>query len=104
MSNTEKVTKTEVEEMLGHVITQIQFDEALEYAQRKQKYIYSQEKREVVMQNWYLAILTKEYVISLAFQKFTMDLCELRRNMEKEHFTHSCESAPIAPPIVSVPV
>jgi benzoyl-CoA reductase/2-hydroxyglutaryl-CoA dehydratase subunit BcrC/BadD/HgdB len=78
------VTKHEVEELLGAEITDEQFNEALESAKRKQEYIFKLEGRPVVLQSWYLAILTKEYVGQYAFSRFTMDLCETLRNMEKE--------------------
>lgn len=77
--------KSKVEELLGCEITEEQFKEALTFAKNKQKYIYHKEGRKVVLEDWYLAILTKEYVISLAFQNFTMDLCRELHNMEKEH-------------------
>lgn len=81
----EEITKQEVEEQLGQEITAEQFDEALEYARRKQEYIYDRERREVVLQHWYLVTLTVEYVRNLAFSRFTMDLCAKLLNMEKEH-------------------
>lgn len=77
--------KKEVEELLGFEITDHQFKEALEYAKKKQAYIYKQEQREAVMQPWYLVKLTEEYVRSLALSKFTMDLCRKLGNIEKEH-------------------
>ncbi len=80
-----EIAKNEVEELLRHEITDEHFIEALEYAKRKQAYIYSQEQRTVVLQRWYLTQLTKEYVISLAFSKLTTDLCRTLRDMEKEH-------------------
>lgn len=80
----EIVTKQEVEELLEAGITDEQFKEALQYARHKQKFIYNQEKNPVVLQHWYLVTLTKEYVQSLAFSRFTMDLCATLRNMEKE--------------------
>lgn len=76
--------KKEVEDLLKTSIPDELFEQALEYAKRKQEYIYNREHREVVLQHWYLVQLTKEYVISLSFSQFTMDLCELLRNMEKE--------------------
>lgn len=78
------ITKHDVEELLEHRITDGQFSEALGYAKRKQAYIYGQEQRAVVLQDWYLAQLTKEYAISLALSKFTTDLCRNLRDMEKE--------------------
>ena len=89
---TEKVRKREVEELLGCEISDEQFQEALEYAERKQKYIYKRERRQVVMQHWYLVKFTEEYVRSLAFSHFTMDLCGTLRDMEKEH-SANCQSA-----------
>ena len=78
------INKKEVEVLLGSSITDSMFQEALGCARRKQEYIYQREGREVVMQRWYLVKLVEEYVKSLAFSKFTMDLCEALRNMEKE--------------------
>ena len=55
----------------------------------KQEYIYRQEKRPVILQQWYLLKLTEEYIRSLAFSEKTADLCRMLRNMEKEHPTKS---------------
>lgn len=85
MQNVGKVRKEEVEEWLGYRITDSHFENALECAERKQAYIYGCEKREAVMQRWYLIKLAEEYARSLAFSKFTMDLCSMYHNMEKEH-------------------
>lgn len=95
--------KKEVEELLGYSISDRQFEEALRCAERKQKYIYEREKRSVVLQHWYLVKLTEECVRSLAFSKFTVDLCRELRNMEKEHLTHCVKGAPTATHIVSAP-
>lgn len=80
-----EVKKEEVQELLGFNITDKQFEEALEYAQRKQQYIYDREKRPVTLQHWYLVKLTEEYVRSLTFSRYTLDLCRTQHNMEKEH-------------------
>ena len=96
------VKRQEVEELLGFAITDEQLREALEYARRKQEYIYQLDRRPVVLQHWYLVKLTEEYVRSLAFSKFTMDLCRALRDMEKEHLA-SCQSAPTDNHIVAVP-
>ena len=98
----EVVKKGEVEELLGCVITDEQFNEALEYARRKQEYIYKGEHRAVVLQHWYLVKLTEEYVRCIAFSKFTMDLCSVLCNMEKEHSVKN-QSAPTDIHIVTVP-
>lgn len=98
----EKVRKREVEELLGCEISDEQFQEALEYAERKQEYIYKRERRPVVLQHWYLVKLTEEYVRSLTFSHFTMDLCRTLRDMEKEH-SANCQSAPTNIHIVTVP-
>lgn len=98
----EAVKREEVEELLGYEITDEQFNEALQYAKRKQEYIYKRERRAVVLQRWYLAKLTEEYVRSLAFSKFTMDLCRTLRDMEKEHSVKN-QSAPTDNHIVAVP-
>ncbi len=81
----EVIKKEEVEQLLRSKITEEQFKEALDYAKRKQAYIYNREQSPVVLQRWYLVKLTEEYVRSLAFSKFTMDLCRNLRDMEKEH-------------------
>lgn len=99
---TEDVKKQEVEELLKCGITNEQFQEALEYARRKQEHIYRQEQRPVVLQHWYLVKLTEECVRSLAFSKFTTDLCRTLRETEKEH-SADCQSAPTDIPIVTVP-
>lgn len=98
----EVVKKGEVEELLGCVITDEQFNEALEYAGRKQEYIYKGEHRAVVLQHWYLVKLTEEYVRSLALSKFTMDLCSALCDMEKEHSVKK-QSAPTDMNIITVP-
>lgn len=96
------IKKGEVEELLGCKITDEQFDEALGYAKRKKDYIYEREHRAVVLQHWYLVKLTEEYVKSLAFSKFTMDLCSALCDMEKEHSVKN-QSAPTDNHIVTVP-
>lgn len=96
------VIKMQVEELLEYRITDVQFTEAMKLAEQKQKCIYQQENRESVLQHWYLVKLTEEYVRSLAFSKFTMDLCRALRDMEKEH-SASCQSAPTDNHIVAVP-
>ena len=50
----EIVEKKEVEELLGCEITDEQFEEALKYARHKQEYICQRERRQVVLQHWYL--------------------------------------------------
>ena len=47
----EIVEKKEVEELLGCVITDEQFEEALKYASHKQEYIYQREHRQVALQH-----------------------------------------------------
>ena len=96
------VRKPVVEELLECEITDWQFREALEYARRKQKYIYKRERQAVVLQHWYLVKLTEEYVKSLAFSKVTMDLCNALCDMEKEHSVKN-QSAPTDNHIVTVP-
>ena len=80
----QEIKKTEAEERLNASITDSMFEEALIYAKRKQAYIYQHERREVVMQRWYLLELVKEYVRNLVFSRFTMDLCREVCNVEKE--------------------
>lgn len=96
------IKKQEVEELLRFKITDEQFEEALEYAKRKQAYIYELEPRSVVLHPWYLVQLTAEYVRSLAFSKLTMDLCRTLHNMEKEHPIKD-QGAPMDNHIVTVP-
>lgn len=81
----EEVRKEEVQELLGFRISDEQFGKALACAQRKQQYLYDCEARPVILQHWYLAKLTEEYVRSLAFSRYTLDLCRTLRDMEKEH-------------------
>jgi len=95
------VTRSEVEEILCCKISNELFKRALKEAEHKQQYIYSQEHRSVVLQHWYLVKLTEEYVRSLAFSRFTMDLCSVLRDMEKEHSTKS-QGAQIDNHIVAV--
>lgn len=99
----EIIKKEEVEEMLGCGITDVQFEEALKHARYKQEYLRQRERGEVVKQHWYLVKLTEEYVISLALSKFTMDLCQKHRDMEKEHLTHPCKGTPPTSHIVAHP-
>lgn len=80
-----EVRKQEVEEMLGYEIADVDFADALKCAKRKQDFIYQREHRAVVLEHWYLVTLTKEYVQSNAFSRFTMDLCRIVADMEKEH-------------------
>ena len=98
----EIVEKKEVEELLGCEITDEQFEEAFKYDRQNQEYIYQRERRQVVLQHRYLEKLTEEYVRSLAFSKFTMDLCRTLRDMEKEHSIRN-QSAPTDNHIVAVP-
>lgn len=102
MQTTGEIRKEEVEKLLKYKITNKQFYEALEYAKRKQEYIYKREQRPEVLQDWYLVKLTEEYVRSLAFSKFTMDLCSMLRDMEKEHSVKD-QSAHTNNHIVAVP-
>lgn len=81
-----EIKKSEVEVLLGFEVTEKQYIEALELAKIKQQYIYKNSKRKVVLQSWYLAKLTEEYVRTLSLSKSTMDLCELiNYDIEKEH-------------------
>lgn len=87
-----EISKKEVEALLKNEIEDSLFAQALSYAKLKQKYIFSIDQRLVVMQNWYLIQLTAEYTVSLSFSHFTMDVCKMLHNMEKEHSTN-CQSA-----------
>lgn len=69
------ISKTKLETILGSSITDSVFKEALNCAKKKQAYIYQREKREEVLQEWYLLELTKEYVKGITLSKFTLDLC-----------------------------
>lgn len=97
-----QIEKKEVEKLLGCNITDTQFEEALGFAARKQEQIYKHEGRLIVLQAWYLARLTEEYVRALAFSQLTMDLCVEFCNMEKEHQTRS-QGAPTSNHIVAFP-
>lgn len=81
----DKIKREEVEELLGYCITESQFLEALEYAKRKQEYIYKTTQRKVVLKQWYLIRLTMEYIRNLEFSRMTITLCQELDNMEKEH-------------------
>ena len=86
------VEKREVEELLGTEISEDLFQKA---------YIFSQEKRSVVMEHWYLVKLTEECARSLAFSWFTMALCKELNNMKRE--PGICHSSPTLNHIVPVP-
>lgn len=88
------VSKIAVMELLKCEITDEQFEEALEYAKRKQNYIFLKEARPVVLEEWYLIKLTEEYVRNLAFLRYTMELCRELNNMEKEHQAQKNIGAP----------
>lgn len=88
------VFKRAVMELLKCEITDEQFEEALEYAKKKQNYIFLEEGRMAILEDWYLLKLTKEYVISLAFSRYIMELCRTLNNMEKEHQAHKNLGAP----------
>lgn len=97
-----QIEKKEVERLLGCDITDTQFEEALGFAERKQEHIYKHGGKPIVLQPWYLARLTEEYVRALAFSQLTMDLCMEFCNMEKEHQTRS-QGAPTHNHIVAFP-
>ena len=78
------VVREDVEELLGCEITDEQFEQALEYAIKKQVSIVKIEARPETLQNWYLIKLTEECVRNLAFSMYTMELCRKGANMEKE--------------------
>lgn len=84
--------KEQIEQRLGQEISEPLYKKALIYAKNKQNYIYANERREIVLQEWYLQKLIEEYVRILAFSKFTMDLCRMFNDMEKEH-SAICQSA-----------
>ena len=71
----DEISKTELEAVIGSSITDSMFGEALNHARCKQAYIYQHSKRDEVLQRWYLLELIKEYVKSITFSRFTMDLC-----------------------------
>ena len=81
----EKISKEDVENLLGCCITDSQFAEALGYAARKQESLYKRRENPEVLQREYLIKLTEESVRSLALSRFTMDLYRNLCNMEKEH-------------------
>ena len=57
---------------------------ALEYARRKQLAIYSRSRQPEVLQQWYLAELTAEYMRICALSVVAMNRGK-NLNMEKEH-------------------
>lgn len=97
-----QIKKKEVERLLGCNITDGQFEEALGFATRKQEQLYKHGHKPAVLQPWYLARLTEEYVRALAFSRLTMDICMEFCNMEKEHQTRS-QGAPTHNHIVAFP-
>lgn len=95
--------KKEVETLLGFEITEELFKTAYSYAERKQKLIYEQQQKAVVLEKWYLIQLTMEHVKSLVFSEFSLGLIRTMCNMEKEHpFTE--QGTPQANHIVPVSV
>lgn len=96
------VEKREVEELLGAEISEELFHEALEYAKRKQAYIFSRDNRPVVMRHWYLVKLTEECVRSLVFSGFTMALYEELSNMNMKREPGISHSSPTLNHIVTV--
>lgn len=94
------VLKKDVENLLGFEITLKQLQEAYNLAIKKQKYIYEIEHRKIVLQYWYLTKLTEEYVRSLSLSDFTVELCRMIIDMEKEH-SAICKSAPTTNHIVT---
>lgn len=97
------VSKEDVERLLGFGITDKHFNAALEYAKRKQEYIFNMERSPVVWQDWYLVKLAEEYARSTAFSLFTMELYRTLLDMEKEHPVKN-RSAPMDNHIVAVSV
>ena len=64
-----KIRKEEVESVLGFEIPNCLFNMAYQDALRKQMHIfYRVDRREVVLQDWYLIKLTVEYVRIILFQ------------------------------------
>lgn len=94
--------KKEVEGRLGMPVSDELFGEALEYAERKQEYIYRQGRNPLVMQPWYLLELTVGYIRSLVFSEITLKICRELGNMEKEHPAKN-QSAQMDSHIVTVP-
>lgn len=88
---------------LGCSTADREFAEAFEQASRKQACIFEAESRQEVLQDWYLAQLTRECMKALAFSKLTADLCRTLRGMEKEHPAKS-QSALTDTHIVAEPV
>lgn len=81
----DRISKTRLETMLGSSITDSMFKEALNCARQKQAYIYQREKREEVLQGWYLLELTKEYIKSIALSKLTLELCKEACKIKEEY-------------------
>lgn len=71
-----EICKREIEELLGTMVTEEQYQEALECAKNKQAYIFAATGRTVVLQSWYLLRLTEEYIRNLAFSQYTEKVCK----------------------------
>lgn len=84
-----EIIQEEVEKQLGCKIPEELYQEAFTCAKKKQSYLYSQEKKGVIKEDWYLILLIKEYVGNLAFSQYTFSLCQHR---EKKH---SAECFPV---------
>ena len=78
MDNEEKVTREEVESWCGCAVDECLFESALEHARHKQRYLFKQTGRSVIMQHWYLVQLTAEYAGSLALMEYTEALVRNR--------------------------
>ena len=78
MDNEEKVTREEVESWCGCAVDERLFKTALEHAAHKQRYLFKQTGRPVIMQHWYLVQLTAECASSLALTEYTKALVRNR--------------------------
>lgn len=77
-----ELIQEQVEKQLGCKIPEELYQEAFTCAKKKQSYLYNQEKRGVIKEDWYLILLIKEYIGNLAFSQYTFSLCQHR---EKKH-------------------
>ncbi len=77
--------KNEVEQLLGCSIRSDIYNNAAEYAKRKQSLIFKKEGRKEVLTSDYLIKLIYESVKQIAFSELTFNLGKELYNIEKEH-------------------
>lgn len=72
----EHVTRRMLEREMGREVPDDIFRKALSRAERKQLYIFQQERKPYVLADWYLLTLTAEKVQEIEFENYTLEQCE----------------------------